>query len=84
MRRRAAILVTCLVTLFLGCNFYLGDDDNDGKGHPWSHRPDGGIGEEVPDAGCGNPHGDADAGPYWPDGGTWSDAGFWPDASPEW
>jgi hypothetical protein len=81
--RRAAILITSLViAIFAGCNFYLDDDDKDGRGHPQSGTPDAGYGDQVPDAGCGNDnHGDADGG-FIPDGGYWPDAGFWPDASP--
>lgn len=82
--RRAAILVTCLVTLFAGCDLYFDDDDRDKTRRP-------GEGGDA-DASCGTDHGDGDAG-FFPDGGLthdggpwepWPDAGFWPDASPDW
>ena len=86
--RRAAILITCLVTFtFAGCNLYLDDDDRGGKNHPQGADVDAGpcCGGGTPDAGCGGP-GHPDGG-FLPDAGAWyPDAGFPPppDASPDW
>ncbi len=83
--RRAAILVTSLVTLaFAGCNLYFDDDGHHGKNHPGDVDA-GPAGGGTPDASCGGGgHGDADGG-FFPDGGTWPDAGYQPpDASPDW
>ena len=85
--RRAALIVTSLVTLltFIGCDIYFDDDDRKNRPRPG----------KDPDAGCDEGPGSPDGG-FLPDGGTWpdggtgpdggtrSDAGFLPDGSPDW
>ncbi len=86
--RRAAILVTSLVTLasalaIAGCNLYFGDDDHHGKNHPQDGSADAGPGNGTPDGSCGGGPDHPDGG-FVPDAGAWPDGGFWPDASPGW